>query len=406
MKIRSITCFTSITPQGNIQEQAAVTQAAELGKQLFSQAGYEVQTTRLATQPFPGYFPHEPVAAGVFAQQMELKVEEAGFAYLSIGPASSDIPWAYPLIPIILANTTKVFCTGIIAEKHEGISLPAIRECGQIIARITPLTPDGFTNLRFAALANVAPHGPFFPAAYHDGGKPGFSLAIECADVVLETIQNSADITSACNNIKRKLEEHAAKLEKLCAEITSKTELQFFGFDFSPAPFPEDNCSLGGAIEAFGVQIGMHGGVAAAAILAAALDNGNWKKAGFNGMMLPVLEDSILAKRTENNTFGIKDLLLYSTVCGTGLDTVPLPGDSTPEQLSAILLDVAALSMRLNKPLTARLMPVPGKKAGDLTGFDFAFFMNGRVMELPALPLTGLLAGDETITITPRRTIG
>jgi hypothetical protein len=74
-------------------------------------------------------------------------------------------------------------------------------------------------------------------------------------------------------------------------------------------------------------------------------------------------------------------LLLYSTVCGTGLDTIPLPGDVTVDELAAILLDVATLSLVADKPLTARLMPIPGKEAGEMTDFDFPYFANGRVME-------------------------
>jgi hypothetical protein len=71
--------------------------------------------------------------------------------------------------------------------------------------------------------------------------------------------------------------------------------------------------------------------------------------------------------------------------------------------LAAILLDLATLALRLDKPLTARLMPIPGKAAGDPTGFDFAFFANSRVLELAAQPLTGHLAGDENFSIEPRK---
>ena len=100
---------------------------------------------------------------------------------------------------------------------------------------------------------------------------------------------------------------------------------------------------------------------------------------------------------------GSKDLLLYATVCGTGLDTLPLPGDVTVEQLYALLLDVAALSQRLAKPLTARLMPVPGKVAGDATQFDFPYFANSRVLALEAASLTGILAGRDYLELHPRR---
>jgi hypothetical protein len=103
-------------------------------------------------------------------------------------------------------------------------------------------------------------------------------------------------------------------------------------------------------------------------------------------------------------TLGVKDLLLYSSVCGTGLDTLPLPGDTTPEQLGALLADVTALAVRLGKPLTARLMPIPGKQAGDPTGFDFSFFANSRVLALHADRLQGLLAGDDTFRLSPRKT--
>ncbi len=402
MKIRSITCFANANPDGSIPEIALAAQAAEKGKELFNQAGFEVQSCRLATQPFSTYFPHEKKAAAILARHMEQSANESGFTYLSLGPAVPGSLWALECIPEILASTSNVFCTGIMADLEEGISLPIVRGCGEAIALLTPTDPDGFTNLRFAALANVSCHGPFFPAAYHDGGKPGFSLAIECADIALKCMEESSSIAGAASLLINRLEEAARTIENLCAVITSETGFEFFGFDFSPAPFPDDACTLAGAMERLGAQIGRHGSVMAAAILASALDNGKWRKAGFNGMMLPVLEDSLLARRTQDASFTVKDLLLYSSVCGTGLDTVPLPGDASPAQLSALLLDVAALSIRLNKPLTARLMPIPGKKAGDMTGFNFAFFANGRVMDLCAQPMQGLLTGDEVLHLNPR----
>ena len=128
----------------------------------------------------------------------------------------------------------------------------------------------------------------------------------------------------------------------------------------------------------------------AAAILTNALDQGTWLRTGYNGLMLPVLEDSILADRSQNDHFTIKDLLLYSAVCGTGLDTVPLPGDITVESIVPLLFDISALSLRLNKPLTARLMPVPGLKSGDQTAFTFDMFKNGRIMDYPAAALSGV----------------
>ena len=117
---------------------------------------------------------------------------------------------------------------------------------------------------------------------------------------------------------------------------------------------------------------------------------------------MPVLEDATLAKRAAEGTLTVKDILLYSAVCGTGLDTIPLPGDTTAEQLIPLLLDLCALALRLDKPLTARLMPVPGKTAGDETNFDFDFFAPSRVMALESAQLNPPLNGQEALRISKR----
>jgi uncharacterized protein (UPF0210 family) len=149
-------------------------------------------------------------------------------------------------------------------------------------------------------------------------------------------------------------------------------------------------------------KIGLHGSLAAAAILTEAIDRADFPHTGFNGLFQPVLEDSVLAKRAAEGTLTIKDALLYSAVCGTGLDTIPLPGDTTSEQIVPLLLDLCALALRLDKPLTARLMPIPGKKAGDETNFNFAFFAPSRVMKLESDRLTPPFNQEEVLQIRKR----
>jgi uncharacterized protein len=156
-------------------------------------------------------------------------------------------------------------------------------------------------------------------------------------------------------------------------------------------------------MERMGVpRAGLHGSLAAAAILTEIIERARFPKIGFSGLMLPVLEDAVLAQRAAEGSLTIKDLLLYSSVCGTGLDTIPLPGNTTAGQIAALLLDVCALSLRLNKPLTARLMPIPGKKAGDPTSFDFGYFANSRVMALEAEALKGPLSETRRFTLAGR----
>jgi uncharacterized protein (UPF0210 family) len=97
---------------------------------------------------------------------------------------------------------------------------------------------------------------------------------------------------------------------------------------------------------------------------------------GYSGLMLPVMEDKRLAQRWAENTYEIDSLLAYSSVCGTGLDTVPLPGDVSEERLVKIFSDVAALAWKWHKPLTARLQPVTNKRAGEKTDFDSQYLFN------------------------------
>ncbi len=196
------------------------------------------------------------------------------------------------------------------------------------------------------------------------------------------------------------IEKHGQNLARVAKELSRSSN--FIGIDFSLAPFPDDAHSLGNAVEKMGVpKIGLHGSLAAAAILTEAVDRADFPHTGFSGFMHPVLEDSVLAKRSAEGTLTIKDALLYSCVCGTGLDTISLPGDTSAEQIAPLLLDLCALALRLDKPLTARLMPIPGRKTGESTNFSFGFFANSKVMNLDADPLSHILAGDEIFKLRP-----
>jgi len=104
---------------------------------------------------------------------------------------------------------------------------------------------------------------------------------------------------------------------------------------------------------------------------------------GYSGLMVPVMEDKLLAQRWAESTYNVDSLLAYSAVCGTGIDTVPLPGNVSVEQMERIFGDVASLATKWNKPLSARLQPVPGAKPGDTTQFQDPYLFNTTVHPLP-----------------------
>ncbi len=400
MKIRSITYFCN--PKYPLEEKILQKAGKFLAaaKSAYEAAGYEVQTVRMATVPFPKLLGDEHINKLLeLTSQIAGIAEQLNIGYVSLGPALPESPRSYELIPDAIFVSKNVFFGGVMAEKSRGIHLAAIRACAEVIVKCAPIEPNGFANLQFAALANVPAGAPFFPAAYHDKDKPAFAIATESADLAVRAFENVKTLEEGRNNLVSEIEKHGKKL----AEVAKSLRVKFYGIDFSLAPFPDDANSLGNAVEKMGIpKIGLHGSLAAAAILTEAIDRADFPHTGFSGFMQPVLEDSVLARRAEEGTLTIKDALLYSAVCGTGLDTIPLPGDTTAEQLVPLLLDLSALALRLDKPLTARLMPVPGKKAGDETNFDFGFFANSKVMALDSDGLKSPFNQNEVLQIRKR----
>ncbi len=408
MKIRSITYFCN--PSWPLDEQILQQAGSfmEKARPAFESAGYEVQTVRLATPPFPVLIsPHDPQAATQaeavqMVQVYGMAAKRWCFDYISLGPALPEVPASYAWIPAMLSASQDAFFSGLMTTAGGGVSLPAVRACAKIIHQASAITPDGFTNLRFAALANVPAGAPFFPAAYHHGDQPSYALATEAADLAVQAFSQAESLEAACQTMITAIQSHAHALSRVVQQLEIE-HAAFGGLDFSLAPFPEQALSLGTAFEQLGVpRVGLSGSLAAAAIIAACLDRAKFPRAGFNGLFMPVLEDATLAKRASEGSLGLKDLLLYSAVCGTGLDTVPLPGDTTSAVLEAILLDLAALAQRLDKPLTARLMPIPGKAAGDPTDFDFPYFANSRVMGVNAEALQRLLDSEVVFKLNSR----
>ncbi|MGI6250667.1 MAG: DUF711 family protein [Anaerolineaceae bacterium] len=366
----------------------------------FMKAGFEVQSLRMATPAFTRWFPQGDWAQ--IANILAIETHAEGFEYLSLGPIPLNETQFYEHIPLLLSASKGLFISGSLTEGRN-LSLAAAKACAQTIHQLAMLEEGGFANLRFAALANVAPYAPFFPAAHAAPGKPAFALALEAADLAVQSFTSAKSLSEARESLIRSIESHAARLETIGNKLASIYHYDFRGLDFTLAPTPSHSGSIATALEALGLPaFGLHGSLFASTFLTDTLDKASYKRTGFNGLMLPVLEDAGLADRSAEGTLTTQNLLLNSAVCGTGLDVIPLPGDVSEEQLYAVLLDVGALALRLNKPLTARLMPIPGKWAGEKTDFQFDYFANAAILGLPAQPLNGLLNGDEETPLNPK----
>ena len=407
MKVRSVTYLAPLTYPFDESSILDIGRFLKSARQALKTAGLETQTLRLATSPFTEVL-GDPSASQVvnMARDLEAACAEQGIDFVSIGPALVDGPDASlsPIyqLPDVLSGTERVFDTVALASAGRGINLAAVRASAEVIREVSRRTPQGFGTLRFAALANCPPGSPFFPAAFHDGGPARFAFATEAADLAVAAFRQAETLEEARRNLIEAFETGAARLTKVADHLADEHSIEFGGIDFSLAPFPDQATSIGAAIEHLGVdRFGGSGTLFGAAFIVDCLRQVRFPGCGYSGLMFPVLEDSVLAARADERTYGIDSLLLYSTVCGAGLDTVPLPGDVEVDELAAILLDVATLAINLNKPLNARLMPVPGLSAEQRTTFDFEYFANARVLPKMSSGISQLLRRNRYVSFGP-----
>ncbi|MFX1328881.1 MAG: DUF711 family protein [Promethearchaeota archaeon] len=282
-------------------------------------------------------------------------------------------------VPQFITNNSNFFTSLPVASTKNGINIDALKSGAKIIKDLSE--PDPFKNLQFCISANIKPNVPFFPASYHFSEKPAFSLALEMADEVINVFEKSKSLKDAQLNLLAKFNEIYDNLTNISETVARNFEIEFKGIDLTPAPFPTIEKSIGTAIEKLGIEyFGANGTLTGIALLKNAIPANKEKIIGFSGFMQPVLEDFTLSQRLSENRYNLDSLLLYSTMCGAGLDVVPLPGDISEKELFYILLDVCTISITLNKPLTARLMPIPGKKEGENVEFDFEYFAPSRII--------------------------
>jgi uncharacterized protein (UPF0210 family) len=376
MKIRSITLFAEPS-----LEAARAERFFAAARDFFSD---EVQTLRFATTPFPAWWDLGHFSAQQARESAELWTA-TGAEFVCLGPVllRHDAGWLERL-PDIIGAGYGLHAAAEIAAANGAIDVGRCRAVAEIIRRLSTIAGDASGNFYFSALANCPAGSPYFPAAYHAGGSPHFAIAVEAAGLVLDSLSGAPTLLAAGQRLQEMIEQEARALTAAAGQLALTSSIDFGGIDFSPAPAPSPGNGLAEALEALGVgRIGGSGAIFAAAFVADVIGRADFQRCGFSGLMFPVLEDSLLAERAAAGSLTISDLLSYAAVCGTGLDTVPLPGDVSQDTLTAILLDVAALAIRLDKPLTARLLPMPGLKAGDPVAIDLPYFADGRVMAVP-----------------------
>jgi uncharacterized protein (UPF0210 family) len=380
-KIRMITAGVPLASLGDVDRLAAPRRFLGEARAAFEAAGYEVQTLRLATRPLAEL-------AGGWAEgaTTEALLELDRFAlehdlHLSVGPviAGDEHDERFPRWAAQLARQTRRIAFSVrVASSVSGVHRRSVRLAAETMAALAAADASGEGNFLFAAAAMVPAGTPFFPVAWFREAR-SFSLGLESAGLVREVFAAASDREQALRALRRRLNDELAPIQRIARRVARAAGWRWLGIDVSPAPSPE--ASIAEAIETLtGEPFGAPSTLAGCAAVTEVLHGLEVETCGYSGLMLPLLEDKVLARRAAEGRFGVSDLLLCSSVCGTGLDTVPLPGDTSPRVLAGLIEDTAALAVRYRKPLSVRLLPIPGKSVGDAVRIDNPHLIEGVVL--------------------------
>ena len=376
MKIRTITTGVPL-PFSPYHLQRAAKFNADC-QSYFEANGYEVQTTRVSCQIWDEHRDVDTIL------RLESEAQGFGIAFLNLGtilPEKRHTQTHIARIADVIVQSEILFATVTLTTQSGHVASEIAESTAEVIQRIAHRTDAGYGNLRFAALMNCPPNTPFFPAAFWQDTRTNFGIGWQAADLVQQAFTDAPNLEMALQNLKTLMEVEGQKIVGLAETFAQEWGVKFVGIDVSPAPMGDESIAYAMEHQLPGF-FGERGTLTVAAGLTRTLRSLSLPLCGYSGLMLPVLEDVGLGKRSEAGHFNLDSLLLYSTVCGTGLDTIPIPGNASTSQITSILKDVATLSIQLNKPLSVRLFPVPGCDADCMTEFDSPYLTNTVVMKI------------------------
>ncbi len=303
-------------------------------------------------------------------------------------------------LPDVLTQTKRVCSSVNAASRKAGVNVDALKTLGQVILDVAHADKEhtGFAAAKLVVFANIPDDNPFMAGAYMGAGEPEatINIGVSGPGVVDSALQRR--IASAQRSGKQlTLSELSEEIKTASFRVTRIGELigrevaerlgtQFGVVDLSLAPTPTIGDSIGEILKTLGIaRVGAPGSTAAIAMLNDAVKKGGLfassSVGGLSGAFIPVSEDSTLADAAAQGHLSLEKLEAMTAVCSVGLDMILIPGDTPATTISAIMADELAIGVINNKTTATRLVPCPGKKAGDFVSFG-GLFGASPVMEV------------------------
>jgi uncharacterized protein (UPF0210 family) len=347
----------------------------------FEANGYQVQTRRVALGRWDiGFGPMSHSYVAELLKSVDMQCCELNIDFCSIGIVRA--PSQIEQLTELIASNSRLSGSADVASSGEGIIEPAIRAAARSVRYLALNTEGAFGNFRFSAACCLGPGAPFFPGSYHEGGPPSFSIGLENSDLLVEALRSWGGRWLDASALGKVLAPHYSDVAKTAVDVSSRLGLKFLGVDTSITPSLHPTESVTEAFRVLGIEFGAPGTLALCGLITSAIKRLQVEQVGYCGLMLPVLEDVGLAEAANKGRVRIGDLLAYASVCGVGLDMIPIPGDSTTDSIEAAIRDVSTISVKLSKPLSVRLLPIPDARAGQRTSFTSQYVYNANVMAL------------------------
>jgi len=291
-------------------------------------------------------------------------------------------------LPEVLSRTARVCASVNVASTAAGINMDAVLLLGKTIKKIAKKTADqdGFGCAKLVVFANIPEDNPFMAGAYLGAGEPEtvVNIGVSGPGVVRHALDKLREerpgltLGDIAEHIKQTSFRITRVGELIGREVAAELGVEFGIVDLSLAPTPKMGDSVGEILAAMGIKkIGGPGSTAALAMLNDAVKKGGLfassSVGGLSGAFIPVCEDGALAKAVERGTLSLEKLEAMTSVCSVGLDMVAVPGDVDANTLAAIIADEVAIGVINNKTTGIRIIPVPGKKAGEKAVFGGLF---------------------------------
>lgn len=321
-----------------------------------------------------------------FAAVMDKAAEElgidfiGGFSALVHKGATPGDSKLIASIPEALAATKKVCASVNTATTKSGINMDAVAQMGRVIKKAAELTADqgGMACAKLVVFANAPEDNPFMAGAFHGIGEPDCVInvgvsgpgVVKCA---LEKVKG-ADFSTVADVIKKTAFKITRMGQLVAQEASRRLNVPFGIVDLSLAPTPAVGDSVAYILEEMGLEkCGTHGTIAALALLNDAVKKGGIMASshvgGLSGAFIPVSEDQGMINAVKAGALSIDMLKAMTCVCSVGLDMIAVPGDTTAETISAIIADEMAIGVVNNKTTAVRIIPAPGKAAGEVVEF-------------------------------------